>query len=290
MAPRIQPPPDLPPGRELELPGRGTTWVHEAPGPAGAPTLVLLHGWTATAGLNWFATFGPLSRHFHVVALDHRGHGRGIRSRERFRLADCADDAAALADVLGVKRFIAVGYSMGGPVAQLCWQRHRDRVAGLVLCATSRNFGNSAPARAMWATAGGLGLAARVAPAEWRRNLYDRVLERRDDGSPLATWMIAERRDHDLRALLEAGHAIGGFTSHDWIGEVDVPTAVVVTERDTVVPVPRQRKLAAAIPDATVHPVPGDHTVCSVRPDLFVPALVEACRSVATRADLAVSS
>ena len=42
----IPAPPGLPPGRAVELAGRGMTWVHEAPGPAGAPTVVLLHGWT----------------------------------------------------------------------------------------------------------------------------------------------------------------------------------------------------------------------------------------------------
>ncbi len=64
--------------REVRLSGRGTTFVRELAGPAGAPTLVLLHGLAATGGLNWGPSFGPLSRVFRVVAIDHRGHGRGI--------------------------------------------------------------------------------------------------------------------------------------------------------------------------------------------------------------------
>lgn len=70
--------------------------------------------------------FERLSRRFRVIAVDHRGHGRGIRSRRRFRLADCADDAVAVADQLGVERFVAVGHSMGGPIAQLVWKRHPE--------------------------------------------------------------------------------------------------------------------------------------------------------------------
>ena len=50
--------------------------------------------------------------------------------------------------------------------------------------------------------------------------------------------------------VLEAGSALGRFTSHEWIGSVDVPTPVVLTELDRVVPPERQRKLAAAIPGA----------------------------------------
>src|SRR5690349_23831945 len=49
----------------------------------------------------------------------------------RVRLADCADDAAALLETLGTGPVIAVGYSLGGPVAQLLWKRHPDLVSGL---------------------------------------------------------------------------------------------------------------------------------------------------------------
>ena len=131
---------DIPMGRRVELPGRGTTFVREVEGPPGAPTLILLHGWIASGGINWFQVFEPLGRQFRVIAPDLRGHGRGLRTNRRFRLADCADDVAALMDVLGIDEAIMVGYSMGGPVAQLLWHRHRDKVAGLVLCATSATF------------------------------------------------------------------------------------------------------------------------------------------------------
>ncbi len=129
--------PKLPHGAAMELPGRGTTFVRTMDGPPGAATVLLLHGWTATADLNWFACYHPLAEHYRVVALDHRGHGRGIRTKKGFRLEDCADDAMAVCDVLGLEHVIPIGYSMGGPVAQLVWRRHRERVQGLVLCATS---------------------------------------------------------------------------------------------------------------------------------------------------------
>src|SRR3954452_10889132 len=132
--------PPIPYGRRIELPRRGTTFIRELPGPPGAPTLLLLHGWVATAGLNWFHNFEPLSEHFRVIAPDLRGHGRGLRDRNVFRLAECADDCAATLVELDTGPVIAVGYSMGGPIAQLLWRRHRDLVDGLVLCATSSEF------------------------------------------------------------------------------------------------------------------------------------------------------
>lgn len=277
-------PPGLPEGRHLDLPGRGTTFVRELDGPPGAPTVVLLHGWTATSAINWFPVYEPLSARYRVVALDHRGHGHGIRSSRRFRLADCADDVAVLADVLGIERLIAVGYSMGGPIAQLLWHRHRELVDGLVLCATSRNFvGAGAPGRVWMGMATGLSLTARATPPNVRRRINERLLVGRYGDTPLARWVQAERERNDLRTMIEAARALGAFTSRDWIGEVDVPTAVVVTEHDLVVPPVRQRKLAAAIEGATVHPVAGGHDVVATAPDLFVPALLDATADVALR-------
>ncbi len=133
--------PAVPLGRRVDLPGRGTTFVREVEGPPGAPTLVLLHGYFASGGLNWFRGFDALGEEFRVIAPDARGHSRGLRSRRGMRLADCADDVAALIDELGTGPVIAAGYSMGGPIAQLLWKRHPEKVQGLVLCATAPEFG-----------------------------------------------------------------------------------------------------------------------------------------------------
>ena len=273
--------PPLPPGRFVDLPGRGRTFarVAEGPGPA-APTLLLLHGWTATADLNWFRCYGPLSRRFRVVALDHRGHGRGLRSRRPFRLEDCADDAAALCEVLGFESVIPVGYSMGGPIAQLVWKRHRSLVSGIVLCATSRNFGRSLPERAMFTSMLGLSAAARVTPGPVRRQVADRLFARRLAQTPLGPWAATEIRRGDPSVILQAGWSIGSFSSAEWIGDIDVPVSVVVTMQDNVVHPSRQLRLADSIPGSVVFPVAGDHGVCVASPRRFVPALMDAARAV----------
>lgn len=273
--------PPLPPGHAIDLPGRGRTFARYAAGPAGAPTVLLLHGWTASADLNWFRCYQPLSRHFNVVAIDHRGHGRGIRSRRPFRLEDCADDAAALAGELGIDRLIAVGYSMGGPIAQLLWRRHRDLVQGLVLCATARNFGRGATERAAFTAMLGLSNVARVAPPSVRREVASRVFQRRLAQTPLGGWATQELARNDMATILQAGWSIGRFSSHEWIGEVDVPTSVVLTLQDQAVSPHRQRRLAESIPGARVYPVQGDHGVCVIGAQRFVPVLIQATTDVA---------
>ena len=271
--------PELPRGVALELPGRGTTFVRQIDGPPGAATLFLLHGWTATADLNFFTCYRPLAEHYNVVAIDHRGHGRGIRARRRLRLEDCADDAVAACDVLGIERIVPVGYSMGGIIAQHLWHRHRDRVSGLVLCATSGYFVRSREERLSLLGISGLAALARLTPAQARRRLIDQLyLQRR--AATWEPWAIEEAALHDWRAVLEAGRAIGSFSSRAWIGEVDVPSAVVITMRDRVVPVRRQMRLAESIPGARAFRVDGDHEVVIANPGRFVPALLEACASV----------
>ncbi|MEO6121090.1 MAG: alpha/beta hydrolase [Acidimicrobiales bacterium] len=281
--------PPLPPGRPVVLPGRGTTFVREAAGPPGAPTVLLLHGWTVTADLNWFACYEGLSRRFKVVAMDHRGHGRGIRSRRPFRLEDCADDAAVLVAELGLKTVIPVGYSMGGLVAQLLWRRHHAMVAGLVMSSTGRSLsGTSGNDRMYFRSLLGLSVASRLAPNALRRHLADTFARRRMKGSALADWGIEELGRNDPSAVLQAGWALGKFRSHDWIGGVDVPTAVVVTTADQVVSPDRQRRLAEAVAGSTVYEVDGEHGVCVTDPPRYVPALVQACADVAERAGLAI--
>ncbi len=283
----MSPAPPLPPGRAVELPGRGATFVREVPGPPGAPTLLLLHGWTVTADLNWFACYEGLGRRFRVLAMDHRGHGRGIRTWRPFRLEDCADDAAALVAQLGEGAVIPVGYSMGGPIAQLLWRRHPGTVAGLVLSATGRSLsGTTTNDRLYFSSLLGLSVASRVAPPALRRHVADAFARRRLQGSAIADWGVGELQRNDPSAVLEAGWTIGRFRSHEWIGEVDVPTSVVVTARDQVVSPARQRRLADAIPGAHVFEADGDHGAPVTGADRYLAALLAACTDVSTRAGL----
>ena len=271
----------LPPGRHLVLPGRGTTFVRELPGPPGAPAVILLHGWLATADLNWFTSYGALSRHFHVVAMDHRGHGRGIRSPRPFRLVGCASDAAAVIETLGIGPAIVAGYSMGGPIAQLTWRDHPRSVAGVVLCATAATFPARRAVRTMIrATATGL----RMTPPHLRRRFIAGALSRGIPTGDHRLWLLDEIGRHRIRDLIEAGNELGRFDSTPWIGRLDVPATVIIPREDDIVAVPRQRRLAELIQEADVREIGGDHLACVDNEEEFVPALVAACEDVATRA------
>lgn len=274
--------PSLPPGFELELPGRGRIFYRDVPGPAGAPTLLLLHGWTATADLNWFAVYERLSEHFRIIAPDHRGHGRGIRARKPFRLADCADDAACLVSELGIDNVVPVGYSMGGPIAMLLWRRHRPIVDGLVLCATAGSFAHSRLERVSFAGLTGLAATARLTPENARVWISSRsYLKRKAD--KWGPWALSQVELHDWRMVLEAGHAIGAFSAQDWVSDIDVPTAHIITLRDPVVPVKRQLQLYTSIPNAEARRIDAAHDAIVAAADHMSELILESARSVLSR-------
>jgi pimeloyl-ACP methyl ester carboxylesterase len=274
--------PALPPGRLVDLPDRGRLFVRQLPGPADRPTLLLLHGWTATADLNWHAVFPSLRGEHAIVAPDHRGHGLGIRSSEPFSLETVADDAAALVRHLDCGPVVAVGYSMGGPIAQLLWRRHPELVEGLVLCASAGSFTGLMWERATHAGLPALINAARLTP----RGVRSRVALGLMSGSaswPLRDWARSQIVRHDWLQILQAGQAIGRFDSRDWLPEVDVPTSVVVTVNDRVVLPERQLRQAGAIPGARLHESAGGHNVVLAEPVRFVPPLLDALGSVSAR-------
>ncbi|HEX9814240.1 MAG TPA: alpha/beta hydrolase [Myxococcota bacterium] len=270
--------------KSVALPGRGPIFVRESAGPQGAPTLVLLHGLGATGLLNWRSVFSRLEPKYRVVVVDHRGHGRGMRIRAPFRLADCADDVAVLADELEIERFIPVGYSMGGPIAQLLWQRHRARIEGLVLCATSYRFGSKDHQRASHAFSPMLNWAGRLAPRRTLRRVARNWLLDAIEDPAIREHVMSEVASSDPITVGQAAAAIVRFDSTAWIGEIDVPVSVVLTERDELVAPTNQKKMAERIPGAVVFPVAAAHSACVTHPGLFGPALGEACESVVARA------
>jgi pimeloyl-ACP methyl ester carboxylesterase len=268
----------------LELPGRGRTFVIDVPGPTPtAPTVVLLHALGCTAYLSWAMSIGELSRSYRVITMDQRWHGRGIRS-PRFRFADCADDVAALLDELGIERAVVAGYSMGGAVAQLMWRRHPERVAGLVLCSTARNYRGASRERLFFPV-----LTAAMHPlSSHALSRVERAAAELPETPSMeitdpVSWGRAEFRSTSAWSMPEVLGELGRFNSADWVGEIDVPTAVVVTMSDHTIPERRQRRLAAAIEGATVHEAPGGHASIVLGAASWVPVFLGAVDDVVER-------
>jgi pimeloyl-ACP methyl ester carboxylesterase len=271
--------PPLPPARVVMLPGRGEVFVRHAPRDEGVP-IVLLHGWMATADLNWFLLYEALAAHHTVVAPDLRGHGRGIRSFGAFTIEDCADDTAGVLRALCVDRAVLVGYSMGGPVALELWRRHPDLVSGLVLEATGLEFASTQLQQTAWRLLGATGVLLRWPTGRMILLRVGGGLE--DLPGELLTfrgWADGEFRRNDPMEMVEAGRALSRFDARSYASTVDVPTAVVVTTRDRLVPPDEQRALARAT-RARVFEFHADHSAVAMHPAEFAEITLEAIAAV----------
>ncbi|MEU0128808.1 alpha/beta hydrolase [Streptomyces sp. NPDC006289] len=112
-----------------------------APDP-GAPVVMALHGITANA-LSWGTVARHLAGRVTLIAPDLRGRAASAGLPGPYGIAAHADDAAALAEALGLDRVTLAGHSMGAFVAALAAVRHRERFGELVL--VDGGFGFPAP-------------------------------------------------------------------------------------------------------------------------------------------------
>ncbi|HET9073008.1 MAG TPA: alpha/beta hydrolase [Solirubrobacteraceae bacterium] len=274
----------FPPARTVHVPGRGEFFLrdshpaHPAGEPETRPVVMLLHGWIASADLNWAAVYGSLiDAGYRVLAIDHRGHGRGLRPLVPFRLADCAADAAGVLRTLGLGPAIIVGYSMGGAIAQFVVRDHPDVVAGLVLSGTAQHWQDPQLKRS-WYALEVAGIVMRLAPSRF----WSWGLKRVGMPANAATaWLLSEVNRHNPTDILEAGRELSRFDSRPWLAPSDTPAAVVLTTRDTVVPPRKQRDLARAI-EAPIFEAPIDHLEVANAVDRYNPALVSALAAVSS--------
>lgn len=277
--------PWLPPGRLVAIEGRGEFFVrvHEHRDPA-APVLLLLHGWTASADLQFFTAYRALAERWSFVAIDHRGHGRGLRTSAPFSLEDAADDAAAVVRALGIDQVIPVGYSMGGPISMYVTRRHPDIVRALVVQATAMEWRRARRDRMTWY---GLPILGAILRSWWFPRYTDRLVSRMipvgHELEPFLPWIVGEMRRGDNQAILEAGKALRQHDASDWAHELGVPAGVLLTTRDRLVQARKQRAMAVEL-DATVRELRDDHFVTMTDPAGYSAATVELIEAVLARA------
>jgi pimeloyl-ACP methyl ester carboxylesterase len=167
---------------------------------------------------------------------------------------------------------------MGGLVAQLLYRRHAALVSGLVLCSTARDVRES-PAEQLAAVAP----PPVVAALQWNpvlhlvsAEVFGTALVGRLDDPATASWARTQLRRTTVATAVPAIRAVCGFTSASWISQVGVPTAVVDTTRG---PHRAAGPPARAGPGATAYEVDAGHGACITAPQLFAPALLQACWS-----------
>lgn len=287
--------PWLPEGRLVRVEGRGELFarIHRHPDPS-APVVLLLHGWTASIDLQFVPAYPALAERYTFVGIDHRGHGRGRRSPDPFRLEDVADDAAALVRTLGLGPVIAVGYSMGGPVAMLLTRRHPDLVRGLVVQATALDWKNTWRDRLLWRV---LPIAGSWLRTKGYRRLLNRAVPRvigarggqEHPVQRYIPWLVSEMSRNDPFVMVEAGRALSDYDARPWAASLGVPAGALITTGDHLVS-PRQQWALAKALGADTRVLVADHFATLSHPEAYTALTVELIESVRQRVSSASTS
>lgn len=216
---------------------------------------------------------------WRVVAPDLRGYGASTVVPGVTPLGAFADDLAALADALGIDRFVLGGLSMGGQVVLECVRRFPSRIRGLLLADTS------APAETPQGKAS-------------RNAIADRVLRdgMADHAAELLPKMVAPDADPQVKAHVlammraappeGAAAALRGRAERpdytDLLGAIQVPTLVVVGSADEFTPVSEAVFLSDRVPGSTLAVIDGaGHLPNLERPAEFNQALAALLGQVA---------
>ena len=101
-------------------------------GTSGKPSLVCLHGHTGQAHI-WDEFAEAMSPHYHVLAVDQRGHGGSQWASTGYARDRFVEDLASFVDALGLSKFVLAGLSMGGWHSLLYTPDHQDRVERIII-------------------------------------------------------------------------------------------------------------------------------------------------------------
>lgn len=232
--------------------------------------LLLLHAWPLDARM-WEPQLEALPRGLPVVAPNHPGFGGTPSAGPVMTMEACARNALAALDAAGVDRAAVCGLSIGGYVTFELWRRARDRFLGMVLANTRAAADTAEGVR------GRLDLAARLraegnvlvqdppkllAP-EAPANLLERVRA-----------IIADQPAESIAAA-SAGMADRPDSTPD-LGSIDVPTLVITSTDDQLIPAAVSVDMASRIPEARLETLEGvGHLTNIEAPEAFNRLLLE---------------
>lgn len=241
-------------------------------GPADAPALVLIHGW-GDNGLVMFHRLVPdLAHHRRVIIIDNRNTGKSDSLRRTYTIAEAADDLAGVLASIGASQVDVLGFSMGGMIAQELVRRHPGLVRRLILTATAASAPrkDTAQARILHLLSFVARAGERISRSEhaWVRTKYlvsvGAVTPEHEE------WYWTEHMNNDTEMYWNAGFAIADYDGRDQARKLDLPTLVIITTEDQLMPPDSQYELISLLPDPHVVELVARHEATLTHWDRYV--------------------
>jgi 3-oxoadipate enol-lactonase len=214
--------------------------------------LLLLHAFPLDSSM-WGPQVSALGRDALVVAPDFPGFGRSGSPVPILHMDAAADHAADAAAQAGIDRMVVCGLSMGGYVAFALWRRHRDRIIGLILANTRSGADDEAGKERRRA------LAERL-KAEGSGFLVESPPPLLSANAPSELWERVKSIIAAQPAEAIASASLGMADRPDSTGDlaaIDVPTLVVTSSGDTLIPSEASKPMAAQIAGARLAVIDG---------------------------------
>ncbi|MFV9683877.1 alpha/beta fold hydrolase [Ectopseudomonas mendocina] len=236
----------------------------------GAP-LLLVHG-LGSSTRDWEYQIPALAQHYRVIALDVRGHGRSDKPRGAYRIADFADDVAALIEYLQLPPVHLVGISMGGMIG---FQLGVDRPE-LLRSLTIVNSGPEVKAKSPgdWLEIAKRWTLSRLLSLETIAKALAKLLFPKPEQAELRRKVEERWPQNDKRAYLASLDAIIGWGVRERLQRITCPTLVISADRDYT-PVERKREYVAEMPNARLLVIENSrHATPLDQPERFNSALL----------------
>ncbi|XLY89470.1 alpha/beta fold hydrolase [Ectopseudomonas mendocina] len=236
----------------------------------GAP-LLLVHG-LGSSTRDWEYQIPALAQHYRVIALDVRGHGRSDKPRGAYRIADFADDVAALIEYLQLPSVHLVGISMGGMIG---FQLGVDRPE-LLRSLTIVNSGPEVKAKSPgdWLEIAKRWTLSRLLSLETIAKALAKLLFPKPEQAELRRKVEERWPQNDKRAYLASLDAIIGWGVRERLQRITCPTLVISADRDYT-PVERKREYVAEMPNARLLVIENSrHATPLDQPERFNSALL----------------
>lgn len=229
------------------------------------PGLLLAHGTSGSVSQNFGPILDHLAADYTVVGVDYPGSGDTARSLEPLTTDELADGLVAAADAEGLEKFAILAYSLGGPIAIRAAVRHPERVSALVLTATFAHSSTRLRLAAsnwkkLYESGDRLLLAGYVAQVAFGTTFLDAVAAQLHAMLPTIAEMLPP-------GTPEQTDLVTRVDVREDLAEIAIPTLVILTTDDHLVPEELQRQLATDIAGATLVEIDSGHLVFAERHD-----------------------
>jgi 3-oxoadipate enol-lactonase len=234
---------------------------------AGEPVLLFLHYWGGSAR-TWSAVTSSLSKEFRCVAYDQRGWGLSDAPTFGYSIGELALDAKQIIHALRINRYLLVGHSMGGKVAQLFASQQPAGLEGLVLVAPAAPTPQNIPEPAR---------KQQLHAYDNRENAMQALafLTVRMPTRDLQEQIISDNLGGSLQAKLAWPTSAAYEDISAQVKDIVVPTLVVAGDQDRQDPSEQHRReVLPRIPGAKLHVIPNcGHLIPIDQPDQLADAI-----------------